>query len=835
MGEEHKPLLDASGVDPREEDKTATAILRRKKKDNMLLVDDAINDDNSVIAINSNTMDKLELFRGDTVLVKGKKRKDTVLIVLIDDELEDGACRINRVVRNNLRSRLGDLVTIHPCPDIKYATRISVLPIADTIEGITGNLFDVFLKPYFVEAYRPVRKGDHFVVRGGMRQVEFKVVDVEPEEYAVVAQDTIIHWEGEPINREDEENNMNEVGYDDIGGCRKQMAQIREMVELPLRHPQLFKAIGIKPPRGVLMYGPPGTGKTLMARAVANETGAFFFLINGPEVMSKMAGESESNLRKAFEEAEKNAPAIIFIDEIDSIAPKRDKTNGEVERRVVSQLLTLMDGMKARSNVVVIAATNRPNSIDPALRRFGRFDREVDIGIPDATGRLEVLRIHTKNMKLADDVDLEALAAETHGYVGADIASLCSEAAMQQIREKMDLIDLDEDEIDAEVLDSLGVTMDNFRFALGNSNPSALRETVVESVNVTWDDVGGLDEIKEELKETVEYPVLHPDQYTKFGLSPSKGVLFYGPPGTGKTLLAKAVATEVSANFISVKGPELLSMWYGESESNIRDIFDKARAAAPTVVFLDELDSIAKARGGSLGDAGGASDRVVNQLLTEMDGMNAKKNVFVIGATNRPDQIDPAILRPGRLDQLIYVPLPDENARLSILNAQLRKTPLEPGLELTAIAKATQGFSGADLLYIVQRAAKYAIKDSIEAHRQHEAEKEVKVEGEDVEMTDEGAKAEQEPEVDPVPYITKEHFAEAMKTAKRSVSDAELRRYEAYSQQMKASRGQFSNFNFNDAPLGTTATGNANSNNSAPSGAGAAFGSNAEEDDDLYS
>ncbi|CAI5005323.1 ATV_HP_G0145210.mRNA.1.CDS.1 [Saccharomyces cerevisiae] len=658
MGEEHKPLLDASGVDPREEDKTATAILRRKKKDNMLLVDDAINDDNSVIAINSNTMDKLELFRGDTVLVKGKKRKDTVLIVLIDDELEDGACRINRVVRNNLRIRLGDLVTIHPCPDIKYATRISVLPIADTIEGITGNLFDVFLKPYFVEAYRPVRKGDHFVVRGGMRQVEFKVVDVEPEEYAVVAQDTIIHWEGEPINREDEENNMNEVGYDDIGGCRKQMAQIREMVELPLRHPQLFKAIGIKPPRGVLMYGPPGTGKTLMARAVANETGAFFFLINGPEVMSKMAGESESNLRKAFEEAEKNAPAIIFIDEIDSIAPKRDKTNGEVERRVVSQLLTLMDGMKARSNVVVIAATNRPNSIDPALRRFGRFDREVDIGIPDATGRLEVLRIHTKNMKLADDVDLEALAAETHGYTH---------------RER------------------------------------------------------------------------------------------------------------------------------------------------------------------SLGDAGGASDRVVNQLLTEMDGMNAKKNVFVIGATNRPDQIDPAILRPGRLDQLIYVPLPDENARLSILNAQLRKTPLEPGLELTAIAKATQGFSGADLLYIVQRAAKYAIKDSIEAHRQHEAEKEVKVEGEDVEMTDEGAKAEQEPEVDPVPYITKEHFAEAMKTAKRSVSDAELRRYEAYSQQMKASRGQFSNFNFNDAPLGTTATDNANSNNSAPSGAGAAFGSNAEEDDDLYS
>lgn len=830
MPEEHKKLLDSSGTAADADDATATAILRRKKKQNMLLVDDAVNDDNSIIAINSNTMDLLQLFRGDTVLVKGKKRKDTVLIVMIDDELEDGVCRVNRVIRNNLRIRLGDLVTIHPCTDIKYASRISVLPIADTIEGLTGNLFDVYLKPYFVEAYRPVRKGDHFIVRGGMRQVEFKVVDVEPEEYGVVAQDTVIHSEGEPINREDEENNINEVGYDDIGGCRKQMAQIRELVELPLRHPQLFKAIGIKPPKGILMYGPPGTGKTLMARAVANETGAFFFLINGPEVMSKMAGESESNLRKAFEEAEKNAPAIIFIDEIDSIAPKRDKTNGEVERRVVSQLLTLMDGMKARSNIVVIAATNRPNSIDPALRRFGRFDREVDIGVPDVTGRLEVLRIHTKNMKLADDVDLEKLAAETHGYVGADIASLCSEAAMQQIREKMDLIDLDEDEIDAEVLDSLGVTMDNFRFALGNSNPSALRETVVESVNVTWDDIGGLDEIKDELKETVEYPVLHPDQYTKFGLSPSKGVLFYGPPGTGKTLLAKAVATEVSANFISVKGPELLSMWYGESESNIRDIFDKARAAAPTVVFLDELDSIAKARGGSLGDAGGASDRVVNQLLTEMDGMNAKKNVFVIGATNRPDQIDPAILRPGRLDQLIYVPLPDETGRLSILSAQLRNTPLEPGLDLKTIAQATQGFSGADLLYIVQRAAKFAIKDSIEAQKRAEVVKKeegaeetekVKTE-EDVEMSD----VQQE---DPVPFITKEHFAEAMKTAKRSVTDTELRRYEAYAQQMKASRGQFGNFSFGD-DSGAAAT------QAGAEGSGAAFGDAAgEDDDDLYS
>lgn len=833
-GEDKKLHLDASGAQTIE-DRTATAILRRKKKDNALLVDDAVNDDNSVITMSSNTMELLQLFRGDTVLVKGKKRKDTVLIVLADDDMEDGVARINRCVRNNLRVRLGDIVSIHPCPDIKYANRISVLPIADTVEGITGSLFDLYLKPYFVEAYRPVRKGDLFTVRGGMRQVEFKVVEVDPEDIAIVAQDTIIHCEGEPINREDEENNLNDVGYDDIGGCKKQMAQIRELVELPLRHPQLFKSIGIKPPKGILMFGPPGTGKTVMARAVANETGAFFFLINGPEIMSKMAGESESNLRKAFEEAEKNSPSIIFIDEIDSIAPKRDKTNGEVERRVVSQLLTLMDGMKARSNVVVIAATNRPNSIDPALRRFGRFDREVDIGVPDAEGRLEILRIHTKNMKLVDDVDLESIASETHGFVGADIASLCSEAAMQQIREKMDLIDLDEDTIDAEVLNSLGVTMENFKFALSNSNPSALRETVVENVNVTWNDIGGLDAIKEELKETVEYPVLHPDQYQKFGLAPSKGVLFFGPPGTGKTLLAKAVATEVSANFISVKGPELLSMWYGESESNIRDIFDKARAAAPTVVFLDELDSIAKSRGASQGDAGGASDRVVNQLLTEMDGMNAKKNVFVIGATNRPDQIDPALLRPGRLDQLIYVPLPDEVARLSILEAQLRNTPLEPGLDLKEIAKITSGFSGADLSYIVQRSAKFAIKDSIEAHiktskakaAEKEAEKEA-VKSEDVDMKTQ-AEVEEEEEEDPVPFITRAHFEEAMKTAKRSVSDAELRRYESYAQNLLASRGQFTNFRFSEGEEGASENGATN----ATGGNGAAFGN--EEEDDLYS
>merc|ERR1712054_76812 len=691
--------------------------------------------------------------------------------------------------RESLRVRLGDIISVHACGDVPYGKRVHVLPLDDTIEGITGNLFDTYLKPYLLEAYRPARQGDLFLVRGGFRPVEFKVVGVDPGEFVIVAPDTVIHCEGEPVKREDEEK-LDDVGYDDIGGCKKAMGQIREMIELPLRHPTLFKTLGVKPPRGVLLYGPPGSGKTLIARAVANETGAFFFLINGPEIMSKLAGESESNLRKAFEEAEKNSPAIIFIDEIDSIAPKREKTNGEVERRVVSQLLTLMDGMKARSNVVVMAATNRPNSIDPALRRFGRFDREVDISIPDPTGRLEIMQIHTKNMKLADDVDLEQVAAETHGYVGSDLASLCSEAAMQQIREKMDLIDLDEDTIDAEILDSLGVTMENFRFALGVSNPSALREVaVVEVPNTRWEDIGGLEGVKQDLRESVQYPVDHPEKFLKFGMSPSRGVLFFGPPGTGKTLLAKAVANECSANFISVKGPELLSMWFGESESNIRDIFDKARAAAPCVVFLDELDSIAKARGASSGDAGGASDRVVNQLLTEMDGMTSKKNVFVIGATNRPEQLDNALCRPGRLDTLVYVPLPDEASRAGILKAQLRKTPVSPEIDLSFIASKTHGFSGADLGFITQRAVKIAIKESIGLSIEKEKQR-AATEGDDTKME------EDVDEEDPVPELTKRHFEEAMSMARRSVTDTEIRRYEAFAQSMKNSAGGSAFFRF---------------------------------------
>ncbi|OEL27398.1 Cell division cycle protein 48-like protein [Dichanthelium oligosanthes] len=772
-------------------DDTAAAATKRRAA-NRLVVEEptAKNDDNSICSLHPATMEKLSIYNGDIVLLKGKRRRDTVCTVLPDEECGEGQVRINKVVRSNLRVRLADVVSVHPCHDAQYGARVQVLPLYDTVEDLAGDLFEAYLKPYFLDAYRPVRKGDLFLVRGGMRSVEFKVVDIQPAvEYCIVAADTEIFHDGEPVKREDEER-LDDVGYDDVGGMRKQLAQIRELVELPLRHPQLFKSIGVKPPKGILLYGPPGSGKTLIARAVANETGAFFFCINGPEIMSKMAGESESNLRKAFEEAEKNAPSIIFIDEIDSIAPNRDKTHGEVERRVVSQLLTLMDGLKARAHVIVMGATNRPNSIDPALRRFGRFDREIDIGVPDEVGRLEVLRVHTKNMKLSEDVDLEVVAKDTHGYVGADLAALCTEAALQCIREKMDVIDLEDETIDAEILNSMAITNDHLKTAVAGTNPSALRETMVEVPNVSWADIGGLEGVKRELQETVQYPVEHPEKFEKFGMSPSKGVLFYGPPGCGKTLLAKAIANECQANFISVKGPELLTKWFGESEANVREIFDKARQSAPCVLFFDELDSIATQRGNSVGDAGGAGDRVLNQLLTEMDGMNAKKTVFIIGATNRPDVLDPALLRPGRLDQLIYIPLPDEASRHQIFKACLRRSPIAKDVDLGALARFTAGFSGADITEICQRACKYAIREDIEKdiERERQAKERPAEDMAEVDCAEEPAE------------IRAVYFEESMRFARRSVSDADIRKYQAFAQTLQQSRGFGSEFRFSKQP-----------------------------------
>jgi len=731
-------------------------------------------------------MKELDLFRGDTVIIKGKRRHDTVSIALLADNVDYNKIKMNRVVRQNLRVKLGDLVTIYQFQDIQYANKIHVLPFDDCVEGIEGDLFQTFLRPYFLETYRPVRKGDVFVTRGGMRKVEFKIVDTDPEPYCIVAPETMIHCEGEPIKREDEER-LNEVGYDDIGGCRKHLASIRELVELPLRHPGLFRTIGIKPPKGILLYGPPGVGKTLIARATANETGAFFFLINGPEIMSKLAGESEANLRKAFEEAEKKPPAIIFIDEIDSIAPKREKTNGEVERRVVSMLLTLMDGLKPRSNVIVMAATNRPNSIDPALRRFGRFDREIDLGIPDETGRMEILHIHTKNMKLEANVDLEKIAGQTHGFVGADLAQLCTEAALSCIREKMDLIDLEGDSIDAEVLGSLAVSNRHFDTAFDQVNPSSLRETVVEIPKVTWEDVGGLEDVKHELQETVMYPIIHGDLYKKYMLTPSTGVLFYGPPGCGKTLLAKAIANNCGANFISIKGPELLTMWFGESEANVREIFDKARQAAPCILFFDELDSIARARGGGGGDAGGAGDRVINQILTEMDGIESKKNVFIIGATNRPDILDPAIMRPGRLDQKIYIPMPDLKSREAIFKACLRKSPIDPKVTFTSLAEHTEGYSGADLAEVCKRACKFAIREAISKKKPEDPD------------ADEDLENMEDDEEDPVPCLTREHFEMALEDTSPSITPGDIARYDVYRNQVKSTKASLKKIKWEEA------------------------------------
>jgi len=762
----------------------------KKRAPNRLIVDESHGDgDNSVVMLSIAKMEALNLFRGDTVMIRGKRKHETVCVAISDEETDDHKVRMNSVVRKNLRIKLGDVVSIHNTGEVPYGKAIHVLPFDDSVEGITGNLFETYLKPYFLEAYRPVKKGDSFIVREGFRPVEFKVMEIDPPTplgCVIVEPQTKIHCDGDPVKREDEEK-LDEIGYEDIGGVRKQLGMIREMIELPLRHPTLFKTLGVKPPKGVLLHGPPGTGKTLIAKAVANETGAFFFLINGPEIMSKMAGDSEANLRRAFEEAEKNSPAIIFIDEIDSIAPNREKTHGELERRIVSMLLTLMDGIKGRGQVVVIGATNRQNTLDPALRRFGRFDREIELGVPDEEGRLEILHIHTRNMKLSDDVDLEMVSKQIHGFVGADIAQLCTEAALMCIREQMDVIDIEEEVIDAEVLASMAVTQAHFVEAMKMVNPNILRSTQVQVPNIRWADIGGLEHVKQQLREMVQWPFEHPEIFLKYGQKPSRGVLFFGPPGCGKTMMAKAVATESTANFISIKGPELLTMWFGESEANVRDVFDKARGAAPCILFFDELDSIAKARGSSLGDAGGAGDRVMNQLLTEMDGVTAQKMVFFIGATNRPDILDPAMLRPGRLDSLLYIGLPDFEARIATFKACLRKSPVDPAIDYEYLADKTENFSGADISGICSAAAKAAIRRAIEAERlkweAKEAKKKVAEEkGEEYMEDDVDTKEE-------IPFITKDMIMDSLSNSSPSVKPEDLARYMKYKTDMERKLG----------------------------------------------
>jgi len=581
----------------------------------------------SVVGITEDAMMEMELFDGDTISIKGKRGKKTMASVAVMSELDvsalsDGSSDVAAIgmssdAMKNAGVRAGDKVTVAPAPNVKFGKAVLILPMANSLklaaideETMTDDndddvkLFEDYLAPYFLNKFRTLYKGDTFVVDGPKGELEFQCVEIDSVEKdedtaCIIVEETVIECEGEAM--EEEADDLENAGYDQIGGASKHLAAVRELVELPLKHSELWRKLGINTPRGVLLTGPSGCGKTAMARAVAAETGAYFFVINGPEVISKRAGESETNLRRAFEDAEANAEdyngAIIFIDEIDSIAPRREKAGGEVEKRIVSQLLTLMDGMKPTSKVVVMAATNRASTIEPALRRPGRFDRELDMGIPDEQGRLEILQIKTRDMRLSNDVDLDFLARNTHGYVGADLQQLCMEAALECIRSKMGLIDFDKDQVDKKILDSIVVEGKHFDHAVGIVAPSSLRENQVEIPDVKWEDVGGLEDVKRELHETVQYPVEHAEKYVKFGMSPSKGVLFYGPPGCGKTLLAKAISNEAGANFISIKGPELLTQWFGESEANVRELFDKARAASPCILMFDEMDSIAKTRG----------------------------------------------------------------------------------------------------------------------------------------------------------------------------------------------------------------------------------------------
>ncbi|MEM4642236.1 MAG: CDC48 family AAA ATPase [Candidatus Caldarchaeum sp.] len=677
-----------------------------KKKELSLRVAEARQRDigRKIARVDSQGMKELELSPGDLIEITG--RRSTVAIVWPPYKEDDGQgiIRIDGEIRRNSGVSVGEYVRVSKTT-AKPATKIVLAPfeplpfVGDFGRIVRSQLLNM-----------PVAKGDIIVVPVLGMGVELKVSSTSPSPIVMVTESTVVEISSTTAKRIEE---VSGVTYEDIGGLHDELQRIREMIELPLKHPELFRHLGIEPPKGVILYGPPGTGKTLIAKAIANETGAHFVSINGPEIMSKFYGESEARLREVFQEAEQNAPSIIFIDELDAIAPKRGEVTGEVERRVVSQLLTLMDGLKSRGQVVVIGATNRIEAIDPALRRPGRFDREIRIGVPDRNGRKEILLIHTRRMPLADDVNIDELAEITHGFVGADIAALTREAAMNALRRFLPQIDLEKEVIPAEVLEKIKVTREDFANALRTIQPSALREVVLEIPNVKWDDIGGLENLKQELREAVEWPLKYPDVFKRLGIRPPRGILLYGPPGTGKTLLAKAVATESQANFISVKGPEVLSKWVGESEKAVREIFRKARETAPCIIFFDELDSIAPRRG--IHTDAGVTDRIVNQLLTEMDGMQSLKGVVVLGATNRPDILDPALLRPGRFDRVLYVPPPDRNARLAIFKIHTREMPLDQDVDLEQLAALTEGYTGADIEAVVREAALIAARENINA------------------------------------------------------------------------------------------------------------------------
>ncbi|MDD2439179.1 MAG: CDC48 family AAA ATPase [Methanosarcinaceae archaeon] len=670
-----------------------------------LRVAEAYNKDvgRGIARLDPRLMELMGLVSGDVIEIEGKTRA----YALVWPGLERGPSgqeniiRMDGNLRGNAKIGIDDKVSVRKV-EAKPAQRVTFAP-TQAIRLVGGGAY-----MRRIMENRPVHKGQRVRVEVINNPQTYIVASTKPTGPVVVNKETEIVIKEKPL---EEVQPIEGISYEDIGGLKREIKLVREMIELPLRHPELFQKLGIEPPKGVLLYGPPGTGKTMIARAVASETDANFITISGPEIVSKYYGESEQRLRQIFDEAEKDAPSIIFIDEIDSIAPKRGEVTGEVERRVVAQLLSLMDGLKSRGEVVVIAATNRPDSIDEALRRGGRFDREIEIGIPDRDGRKQILLIHTRGMPLEADVDLGEIADVTHGFVGADLSSLCKEAAMHALRRLTPEIEIEEEEIPAEILDKLGVKKNDFKEALKNIEPSAMREVFVEVPHVKWEEVGGLEEAKQELIEAVEWPLRYPGLFAAVNVKPPRGILLFGPPGTGKTLLAKAIANESEANFISIKGPELLSKYVGESERAVRETFRKARQAAPTVVFFDEIDSIAPER--SRGSDSHVSERVVSQILTELDGVEELKDVVIVAATNRPDMVDPALLRPGRFDRLIYIRPPDKTSRKKIFEIHLEGKPLAAEVDLLKLADKTEGYVGADIEGICREAAMLALREVV--------------------------------------------------------------------------------------------------------------------------
>ena len=716
-----------------------------KQQEIRLKVVEALQDDayKGIARIDPQLMKSLGLARGDIISVKGGRETIAIVDRAYPADVGEQIIRIDGLIRRNAKTGVGEQVVIGKA-QAKAAVKVSIAPAQ---QGVMVHGDPEMFKNGLVG--RAVVKGDIISLGGvqrrrdmmhdnfpdiigdlndlfgsqmgfaGFHQLKFLVVSTAPNQPCVITEDTELIVNAKAMDIAEEA--VPDVTYEDIGGLTEEVKKIREMVELPLKHPEIFDKLGIEPPKGVLLHGPPGTGKTLLAKAVANESEAHFILLNGPEIMSKFYGESEKKIRDIFEDAEKNAPSIVFIDELDAIAPKREEVQGEVERRVVSQLLTMMDGLKSRGRIIVIGATNRINSIDSALRRPGRFDREVEISVPDKSARLNILKIHTRNMPLHLDkrdlkknVNLEALAAKTHGFVGADLSALTKEAAMNVLRKLLPELKLEEDEpIPQEVLDKIVITSDDFESALRVVRPSAMREVLVETPNIGWDDVGGLDKTKSDLREAIEWPLKYADSFKRLGIKPPRGILLYGPPGTGKTLLAKAVAKESESNFIHIKGPSLLSMWVGESEKGVRKVFERARQVSPCVVFFDEVDALAGRRGFDMGAK--VTERVLNQLLAEMDGLEGLKDVTIIGATNRPDMLDPALLRPGRFDRIILVDVPDTESRKQILQVHIRNTPLADDVRVDELVKQSEGFVGADIEALVREAAMAALRRDMQS------------------------------------------------------------------------------------------------------------------------